>query len=93
MATKLSETGTPPGFFFSWATRDQRFPGFLSRVGENLGTRLLSLEFKMLKIDKHVIQFRSMQQEIIMDGLEKQTFLFSHYILNTATLFDKGKTK
>ena len=69
MATKLSETGTPPG------------------------TRLLSLECKMLKIDKHVIQFRSMQQEIIMDGLEKQTFLFSHYTLNSATLFDKGKTK
>ena len=37
----------------------------------------LSLKCQMIKIDKHGNQNRSMRQEIVMDELVKQTFLFS----------------
>ena len=47
----------------------------------------------MLKIDKHVIQNRRTRQKIIMNSPEKQTFLFSHHILNLATLFIEEKAK
>ena len=53
----------------------------------------LSSECQMLKIDKHVIQNRSMRQELIIDELEKQTVFFSHRILKSTTTFVEGKAK
>ena len=55
----------------------------------------LSLEWLMLKMDKNIIKDLSMQQEITMDKLEKQTFLFFliKFLIRRLETFIEGKAK